>query len=215
MEKNGFFEAIHSIGQNIRNVTDLTSAMIELPEGEVKTSYESKLADEALSSNFNSPSELALKKVMSTALAIAKAKELLPEGVAKDISGTGMASLVDDVVSRAKVAMKVAEGLDPYKGADILIDKAAARVAAIADVVVEKGVDLAIDKIGTVVTSVFPQAAPVVAVLKSMQHVITASVQKVVRKGIALVANVAKVAVRKIGEGVRKVASKVKNWLFG
>ncbi len=215
MEKNGIFEAIHSIGQNIRNVTDLTSAMTELPEGEVKTSYESKLADEALSSNFNSPSELALKKVMSTALAIAKAKELLPDGVAKDISGTGMASLVDDVVSRAKVAMKAAEGLDPYKGADILIDKAAARVSTVADVVVDHGVDLAISKIGMIIPVVYPPAAPVVIALHFFKPMIAAKAQKVLSKGIAKVANVAKLGARKACESIKTVASKVKNLLFG
>lgn len=168
----------------------------------------SPLFEESLKSRFNSQDELKTKKVIGVALAIAAKKGILPAGLSEDLDSTAIASLADDAITRIKAAYKVSIGeIDVYEATERLIDRATARVVAVSDVLVAKGVDIAINKLGLTVARVFPPALPIVEVIKSFQPFITEKTQQLVRAGIKSVNSVAKQAIRKIGSYAKEKVS--------
>lgn len=205
------------IGEGVKQIVDFTDAVISaesLPA--VIEKKESTVFESALNTPFNSLQELNAKKVMAAALFIAKRKGVLPSSIPTDVDAIDIASLADDAVSRMKVAYQTSIGnIDVYEGADTLIDQATARALAISDKVVARGVDLAIDKVGSVIARAYPPALPIVAVIKNYQPFITEKAQSLVKTGIQKLNTYAKTAVRKVGEYIKnKVASKVRTLLF-
>lgn len=186
----------------------LTSALLEpdsIPSSLSKV--KSELVEKALTSHFNSESELTVKKVLAAALLVGKKKGILPEGMPSNLGTIETATLADEVINRIKTSYQTATGtIDVYEAADILIDKATARVMAVADVTVEKGIDFAINKLSSVVAKTFPQAIPVIVCVKAFQPIITEKVQQIVRTGIGMLNKVAKKAVRTLVESVKAMA---------
>lgn len=216
MEKSQIVNIAKNIGEKTKAIVNLENVVVDeafLPmeqENEIKETP-SPIMESALSSKFNSPEELKAKKVLSAALLIAKKKKVLPVGVPASIDAIGSASTSDETVTKMKAAYQVATGkIDPYKATDLMIDRATSRMLAVSDVVVKKVVDVAIDRVGEVVATVFPPARPVVAVLKVVKPFVTKKVQQLVKKGIKKLGAIAKATVRKIGS---KLFSKVKSGL--
>ncbi len=206
---------------NVKKITDISDAAYS---GETLPSTqggEYPLMEKALSSGFNSNSELLAKKAMSAALLIAKKKGLLPENMPENLNGLGAASIVDDAFTRMKTAYQVDSGkIDIYEAADKLIDQATVRALAVSDVVVEKGIDIAVNKIGLAVSIAFPKLSPVVGLMKAFQPFITNKAQKMVKTGIKSMNTVAKKAVRKIGDAIeelknRTISTTIKRLVFG
>ena len=206
MEKSQIVNIAKNIGEKTKAIVNLENVVVDeafLPmeqENEIKETP-SPIMESALSSKFNSPEELKAKKVLSAALLIAKKKKVLPVGVPASIDAIGSASTSDETVTKM---------IDPYKATDLMIDRATSRMLAVSDVVVKKVVDVAIDRVGEVVATVFPPARPVVAVLKVVKPFVTKKVQQLVKKGIKKLGAIAKATVRKIGS---KLFSKVKSGL--
>lgn len=190
----------------------LTSAILE--PNSISTSLskvKSEMIEKALTSHFNSDSELTVKKILAAALFVGKKKGILPMDIPNNIDSIETATLADEVINRIKTSYQTANGIiDAFEAADILIDKATARVMAVADMAVEKGIDFAINKLSSVVAKTFPQAIPVIACVKVIQPVITEKAQQIVRNGIGMINKVAKNTVRTLGESVKTV---VKNTL--
>ncbi len=195
---------------NIKEMTDISEAAYSGEHLPIVESVESTLLNKALESDFNSSSELAAKKVMSAAILIAKSKGLLPESMPENVDGIGAATISDEAFTKMKTAFQVSKGnIDAYEAADKLIDHATARALAVSDGVVEKGVDMAVSKIGLVVAASYPPLIPVVAALSVFQPAITKKAQELVKTGIVKMNEVAKTAVRKVGEAAKVYATKI------
>lgn len=173
----------------------------------------SSIVDVALDSDFNSPSELVVKKAMSAAIIIAKQKGLLPEDILDSVDSNGAAMVADEGFVRVKTAYKVSSGLiDIYEASDLLIDNVTSRTLAIADIFVEKGVDTVISKIGFAIATAYPPLVPLVFVINSYQSTITSKAQQYVKKGISRLNMMAKSAIRTVGNlAKRTIISKLKN----
>lgn len=194
--------------RTIETISDAAIATNSIPVVTPKSS--ASLFTTALESDFNSKAELDSKKVIAAALIIAKRMGKLPNEIPQDIDAIEAASISDETLSRMKVAYQVSTGkIDVYEAADKLIDIATARMLAVSDKVVEKGVALAVDHIGRVVAKCYPPAQPVVEVAKLCQPYITSQAQKLVKEGIGKLNVIAKKTIRKVGESLRnKVATK-------
>ena len=199
------------VGKNTKQIVNVGSTLLSdevtFNEESVK---ESQLMDAALSSDFNSKAEVNAKKVIATAMLIAKKNNVLPAGMPEIIDGVSSASIADEAISRMKVAYKIATGaIDVEEAADKLIDRATARLVAVSDTMVEKGLNIAINKIGAAIAVVYPQARPVVAVIKVFQPYLTAKVKVLVKKGIQKTNEFAKSAARKIIAKAKTVSTSI------
>lgn len=206
-----------ALNDRLTDIETATSALLhdETPISPAPDNKASHIFEDALESDFNSQRELEAKKVLATAIAIAKQKKVLPESIPADIDPVSTASLADESLLRAKVAAKVAQGeMAIYEGADRLIDQATARLIAVSDHLVEKGVDMALNKGGAVIARVFPPASPIVAVVKSFQPYITQKAQQFVRTGIKKLNVFAKYIVRKVGTKIKNRLSNIVSRLF-
>lgn len=211
------FEFIKKFSGNIckaiKKLSSFTSAIFPSLKEEPPVFKEPLvLPEKALESNFNSRQEVLVKKGLAGAICIAKRLNVLPESIDTNVTATQISSIADEAVTRAKAAYQVGAGMiDSYEAADRIIDRATARVSAISDRIVSKGIGIAINKIGTAITAAIPAAAPVVAVVKFFQPLITEKCQKFVRKGIEKINSVAKKVVRKIASFGKKVINKLKS----
>lgn len=206
IDKYDLAEKASIMVDGIKTIETFSDAVIDadsIPVDSQKTS--SSLFTSALESDFNSKQELDTKKVVAAALIIAKKIGKLPNGIPENIGGIEAASISDETISRMKVAYQVSKGnIDVYEAADKLIDIATARMLAVSDKVVEKGVALAVDHIGMRVAKCFPPARPVVVVAKLCQPYITQQAQELVKKGIGKLNTIAKKTIRKVGETINK-----------
>lgn len=185
----------------------------ELTAEEVPLLREFACVQEFLDLPLNDPREGDLKKMFTAAIVMAEEKGVLPFEL-PDKSPVAIASLVDEGLTRLKVAYQTAKGmLDPIEAADALIDRIAVRSIAVADRVIEKGVPLAMNVLCTTLVKVWPPAAAVVPVIKSTERCVTVATKVVARKGIRMMADAAKTAVRKVANTARKIAGKVFNFL--
>lgn len=207
---------LENINSTIKDIVTVSEALINAETIPVAVNGKpSTLMESALESDFNSDTELKAKKAISTALLIAKKKNLLPEGVPSSIDGIYAATLVDDIFTRMKVAYQTANGnIDIYEASDIMIDKATTRVLAVSDIMVAKGVDFAINKVGMTIAKAFPPALPIIAAVKCIQPFITEKAQQFVKTGIQKLSSFAKTAVRKVGEFIKNKAKNFVKSLF-
>lgn len=195
-------EKINFILDSAKSYVDLMGTVLgEMPEQEGGTS--GIINEKWLESSLGSADDLNLKKLAAAALIIAKEKGVISEEVVS--TGITAANIAAEGISRVKTAYQVGIGqLDVYDAADQMIDMAAARLPAVADAAVEKGIDLAL-----VAAMAYPQARPVVMLVKSVQPLVTKVSQVAVRVGIKKVATVAKKTVRKVGEAAKSFVKKI------
>ncbi|MDE6338337.1 MAG: hypothetical protein K2K97_00940 [Muribaculaceae bacterium] len=214
MDLSNISKIAATVIDNTKQIVSVDSALLsEECISNEEVVKESPLMEKALISDFNSAEELNAKKVMSTALLIAKKTGALPERLSQTLDGISSASLSDEAISRMKVAYKIATGeIDAYDAADKLIDRATSRLVAVSDIIVGKSVDIVIDMISMAVATVYPPARPVVMVIKIFQPYIKAKVKDLVKKGIRKLNEVAKNAARKTIDFVKskiKVSSSI------
>lgn len=162
-------------------------------------------------------SDANYKRQMAAAVVKAVSAGKLPQ-----MDANGIASLVDEGMTRLKTAYQVGMGkMDVSKASDILIDRAVGRTAAFVEntinyleqnamLATEVGLPFLIDKTADVVcsalTSVCPPAAALTPVIKAMVAYITPKAVSVVKKGITFVARAARSL-------VCEIVPKVTNWL--
>lgn len=182
----------------------------ELTKEEVPLLKEFKVVQEFLDLPMGDKKEVALKKAFALAVTIAKDKGVLPFEVD---SPEQIATLVDDGLSRMKVAYQVATGnIDMHQACDALVDRLAVRVVGIADHAIEKGVPFVVDKL-CLAMSKHPYTAAFVPFVKSAEKFVTPMAKTAVRKGIEFVAKQAKPLLRKAVDKVAASAKKLLNLL--
>ena len=160
----------------------------------------------------NDKREAKVKKLYATAVVVAKDKNVLPFETPD--TSVGVASAVDDGLTRMKVGYQTATGeLDALEATDILIDRAAARAVTVVDKVMEKGVPFVADKLYKAVSLVFPPAKVIAPIVEKAVRYVTPRIKTFVRKGIKTVAEAAKPIVRGVVEAGKKVLNKVGNVL--
>lgn len=154
------------------------------------------------------------------------------EGAIGPMPASGIASLIDEGVTRMTVAHQVGVGqIDAMDAMDVLIDHAAARVVTIADDLitkVEKGLlkksdiiaDTLVDRAAaglTAIATAFPPTRALAPFIDTAAQYIKPIVRTVVKKGISIVANLARTVVKKViptlTEPIKKMGRAFKNWV--
>ena len=197
--------------QAVTNDTTLQSVLLEgdVSIDNVKQFASSKVLQEFLDAPVGSEKDTQVKKLMATAIHIANQNDCLPFELPSS-DPIEIAKLVDEGLTRVKVAYQSGCGmLDPIEVADVLIDKAAARVVALVDHAFESGmVNQALTQ-GSVALLTFLKVTNAQAYAPIISNVISRverPMQNFIKNGINYIAQSAKTV-------VRKVASSVKNFI--
>lgn len=195
----------------IQAVTNNTTLQSVLQEGNVsidnvKELGKSKVLQEFLDAPVGSEKDTQIKKLMATAIHIANQNDCLPFEVPSS-DPIEIAKLVDEGLTRVKVAYQSGCGLlDPIEVADVLIDKAAARVVALVDHAFESGmVNQALTK-GSVALLTFlkvPNAQAYAPVISNVISRVERPIQNFIKKGINYIAQSAKITVRKVVTSIK------------
>lgn len=209
IEKN-MIDLAKKIGDNVKDMVSVSNAIVPVSEETVSRRKTSPLMTEALDSSFSSREELKAKKILAAALIVAKSNGCLPSGIPNTIDGIAGASLADESLTRMKAGYQVATGeIDISEAIDILVDRAVARTMAISDIMVKRGVDMAINVVGEMIVSAYPETRPIVTLAKVFQPFITEKAQKFARTGIKMIGEAAKKCVRSLSKMAVSVARKV------
>lgn len=182
----------------------------DLSKEEVPLIKEFKVVQEYLDLPVGDKKEVILKKAFATAVTIAKDKGVLPFEVD---SSEQIASLVDDGLTRMKVAYQTATGkMDVYQAVDALVDRVAVRVVGIADRVIEKGTPVVVDKLCKAMSK-HPYTMALVPFVKAAEKYIAPVAKAAVRAGVAAVAKAAKPILKKAVDTAKAVGKKIMSWL--
>ena len=182
----------------------------ELSKEEVPLIKEFKTVQEFLNLPMGDKKEVVLKKAFATAVIIAKDKGVLPFEVN---SSEQIASLVDDGLTRMKVAYQTATGkMDTYQAVDALVDRVAVRVVGIADRVIEKGTPIVVDKLCKAMSK-HPYTMALVPFVKAAEKYIAPVAKAAVRVGVAAVAKAAKPILKKAIDTAKAVGKKIMSLL--
>ena len=182
----------------------------DLSKEEVPLIKEFIVVQEYLDLPVGDKKEVILKKAFATAVTIAKDKGVLPFEVN---SSEQIASLVDDGLTRMKVAYQTATGkMDVYQAVDALVDRVAVRVVGIADRVIEKGTPIVVDKLCKAMSK-HPYTMALVPFVKAAEKYIAPVAEAAVRVGVAAVAKAAKPILKKAIDTAKAVGKKIISWL--
>ena len=182
----------------------------DLSKEEVPLIKEFKVVQEYLDLPVGDKKEVILKKAFATAVTIAKDKGVLPFEVN---SSEQIASLVDDGLTRMKVAYQTATGkMDVYHAVDALVDRVAVRVVGIADRAIEKGTPIVVDKLCKAMSK-HPYTMALVPFVKAAEKYIAPVAKAAVRAGVAAVAKAAKPILKKAVDTAKAVGKKIMSWL--
>ena len=203
------------IKEGISTYTTIQTALVDEIGLEESESQPMQCMQDFLDAEINGDKDSAMKKLFAAGIALANDSGVLP---LTDNSPEMISTIADDTLTRAKVAYQVAKGdIQIEDVTDMLIDNAAARVMAVAEVVVEKGLPLVVERVCDAVSVVFPPLAEAAQLAKPiLKHVairVAPKVKEVVKKGISVVASVAKqVAITAI-DAIRETGRKVGSWI--
>ncbi len=158
--------------------------------------------------------DTAMKKLFAAGVVMANDAGVLPFDLPDD-SSAGVASMVDNGLTYAKTAYKVATGeLTVEDVADTLVDAAAARAMAVVDRVLdnpESGVDSLCDKISETFPAMVDAVEFAKPLIKHVANSVAPEVKELVHSGINRISQYAKEAARPIVAKVREIGVKVKN----
>lgn len=184
----------------------------ELGKEEVTSIREFESVKKFLDLPIGDKCEVVLKKMFAYSVIVAKNKSVLPFELPD--SPVAIASLVDEGLTRLKVAYKTGKGeLDVIEAADAMIDSLSVRIVTVADKVIDRGVPVLLDKLCMVMTKVYPPTAVLVPYVKATEKYVNAAAKVLVRKGMGVITQAAKSVVRKVVSAGKKVAAKIKNFL--
>lgn len=214
MKYESYSNDMSLFNQKSEEQMSILSAIGSVLLGEIKADdipfiKELKCVKEFLESPINDSNEASLKKVFSTAIIIANEKDILPFQLPD--STEEIASLVDDGLTRLKVAFKEQTGeIDVYEAADILVDRVAARSIAIIEDAIEVGVPILADKLEKLaMTNSYTVAlAPFV---KPVMCYVAEPVKNILCNGIKIVAEKTKPILRRAIETTTTILSTVTN----
>lgn len=194
-----------NIGSNIKIIESVTDAMVSFDDETAIVKSSSPTIEGALESEFNSPEELRAKKLMSAALLIAKEMDVLPPELPTSMDAIDATAIADEAIAVAKVGYQVATGeIGADEAIDIMVDRATVRALAVADTLVEVGVDVAVKRLSTAIAVAYPPAIPVVVALNMASPYIKEKVKPLVKKGIVALNTIAKPIVKKMYNTVKE-----------
>lgn len=177
-----------------------------LPEVLPNEYEKSEQLQQCLDSSLTDERELRFKKMYAAALIAAKEKGVQPVFASID-HPISTAVLVDDAFNYYKIGYQTASGqIDPIDAADALIDHAAVQTVVIADIAIEKGIPLVLNKLIDAVATKYPPAKALKPIVGEIARHIEPVAKKVARKGIQLMAHKAKSVVRQAVSTIKHVA---------
>lgn len=213
-EDYGRNEFVNQFEEETRRLSALQSLLLgeELGKEEVTSIREFESVKKFLDLPIGDKCEVVLKKMFAYSVIVAKNKGVLPFELPD--SPVAIASLVDEGLTRLKVAYKTGKGeLDVIEAADAMIDSLSVRIVTVADKVIDRGVPVLLDKLCMVMTKVYPPTAVLVPYVKATEKYVNAAAKVLVRKGMGVITQAAKSVVRKVVSAGKKVAAKIKNFL--
>lgn len=225
MDYEKFAKAAAAIDNSIRDNVALKSFLVETSSAMMgDQSEESRQSiQDFLDAPIGDKKELILKKAVAAAMALAKDKGLMPAPA----SGAEIAAVVDEGLTRAKVAYQVGLGIiNPEKAIDTIVDHAESRAIAVVDEAFDSGavrevatdglVKLAymIPKIGLIVG---PMAEKYRPIIKTVVSKVEKPIKEAIKTGIHYVSttakSIARAAVEKAKTAAVSVAKKFVSWL--
>lgn len=130
------------------------------------------------------PKEAELKKAISTAVIIAKDKGIPVPGL-DGKNPTEIASIVDAALTYSKALYLVGEGkLDSYELVSHLVDKAAPRVVAVLDSLIDRYTEPALEAIARAVACVCPPAIEMLPIVKAAAPYIAEQVKHTIHQAL-------------------------------
>lgn len=210
---NGIDNAIRENATLKTLVIDASSDLLGDQSGETRQSIQ-----DFLDSSLQDKKELAMKKAYAAAVVLAKERGLLP---AFPESSSEIAAIVDDSLSRVKLAYKVGIGiLDPEEAIDQIIDHAESRAIAYVDKVFDSGlvreaITEGIVKFAYAIPEIGPVLGPIAEshrpIIKSVISKVEAPVKSIIKKGIHVVSTTAKKIAHSAVEKTKEFASSFTN----
>lgn len=213
-----------AIGNNLKEEIKLNTLLNAIALESISNeeiNQECKAAQAYFAAPLDSETDNDLKKVVAAAVEIAKKKNLLADDLA-NASTEQIAVTVDNGVTAAKVAYKMAEGeISVIDGLDYLIDKAAARVKVVVDTACQTVGSNVGAVIGAALGELFSPAGATLGakVGRAVGAAAGKKVAEFVSKGVDMVASAAKSVARtvcnvaeSVWEGAKSFVSSLKFW---
>lgn len=214
-----YSEEFQSYGDKLKNgLTDyVTLESTLLDDTSVGSDNKATLMgcmQEFLDASLVDDKDTAMKKLFAAGVVMANDAGVLPFELIDD-SPAGIASMVDDGLTRAKTAYKVATGeITLEEVADTLIDSAAARAMSVVDTVLDNPGTSA-EMLCDTVSAAFPPIAEAVQsakpFIKQIATRVAPKVKEFVHDGINRISQYAKEAARPIIAKAREIGIKIKN----
>lgn len=188
--------AISKLDNSCCNISSVDNALVEVSHEEMTYEEESsKLISEFLDSQFGSPEELEMKKLMVVA-AVAAGDESNPVDLASNVDASAVYS---------KTSYKVSAGdLDIIEATDIIIDHGVARLDSIIQTNLD--MDIAGEIISETIASAFPPAKAAKPFIKVIIKKAEPLVRKCITEGLRSVASYAKQTVRNVTSQLKSFA---------
>ena len=214
-----YSEAFQSYGDHLKNnLTDYVTLESSLLDGDALVGNDKATPlgcmQEFLDASLVGDKYTAMKKLFAAGVVMANDAGVLPFEL-PDNSPVGIASMVDDGLTRAKTAYKVATGeISLEEVADTLIDTAAVHAMTVVDKVLDNP-EASVETLCDAVSVAYPAVAEAVQlakpIIKQVANRVAPKVKELVHTGIARVSQFAKVAARPIIEKAREIGVKMKN----
>ena len=220
------------VDETLRKMYALESLALgkELSKSDAQTIREFKCVQDFLDSPNNSKQENDLKKVFAQAIIAGMQSGTLPFKMPENASPESIVSVIDEGLTRLKVAYQLENGLlDEYKAREIVEEHQAVRTATLTEMLVEKGIELAnqtidnienlghfyadflLDNVDTLfigLEAACPPAAPVIEFCREVVANVKPQIKEFIHNGIAKVATVAKSYAKKAIEKVPELLTK-------
>ena len=208
----------NSIDNTIRENTALKSIIVETSSAMLgdQTDETRQSIQEFLDAPLGDKKEMIMKKAVAAAMVVAKDRGILPN---LPDNGSAIAAVVDDTLTRAKVAYQVGTGiLDVEDAIDTIIDHNEARAVAFVDKVFDSGMvnetvtnvlvkaSYAIPEIGPVVGPIAEHCKPII---KSFVAKAEPYAREIIKEGINVVANTVKSIARTVVETAKSTMKNI------
>lgn len=225
MNYEKFADAAVALDNSIRDNVALKSFIVEASSAMIGDQSEEtrQSIQDFLDAPIGDKKELIMKKAVAAAMVLAKDKGLMPAPA----RGAEIAAVVDEGLTRAKVAYQVGIGvINPEKAIDTIVDHAESRAIAVVDKAFDSGavreyateglvrLAYAIPEIGPIVGPIAENCKPII---KAVISKVEKPVKEFIKTGIHYVSttakNIARTAVEKAKTATISVAKKLVSWI--
>lgn len=147
-------------------------------------------------------------KIVALAIKIAEKKGIIDKQSVYDI-----AAMTDEVVTRIRVAKKVAEGvMDRIEADETLVDRATARVITFVEHAIDTGIPIVVDVLSKTIASAYPSAAPYIPLVKQTINCFLPEIKEKVITGIQKLSTWAKANLPQLIEKGRTILETVEGY---